>query len=152
MPENQGAYGSGPGGGLGVKHGEIASPQGPCGYDAEPNGGKSLKGGDPTGRWAEHKETPNMMMGVSRDGLAANPSAGGDIITPMSTSKSEMPGLSGSSGTGPTGAAKISSPWGHGTAGWEGSSTNGGGKGSQPSTSAGMGGTGGANVTPKSTY
>jgi hypothetical protein len=121
---NDGQLGRGDAG-LGHKHGQIGSPQSPCGYNAEPNGGPSQKGGDQTGRWGEWPETQNEMMGVARDGLAANPTASGDIVTPMSSSKSEMPGLKGSSGTGPTGAGKISSPWTeNSTAGWEGSSTN----------------------------
>jgi hypothetical protein len=148
MPENQGSYGSMRGSQHWHKHGEIQSPQGPCGYDAQPNGGPSLKGGDPTGRWAEHKETPNLMMGVARDGLKSSPDATGEIVTPMSTAKSEMPGLTGSSGTGPTGEGRISTPWGHGTAGWEGSSTNASGKGSQPTSSPGMGSNEGAGAKP----
>lgn len=128
---------------------KITGPWGTCPYHAEPNGGPSIKGGDPTGRWAEHKETPNLLMGVARDGLSASPTATGDIVTPMSTAKSEMPGLSGSSGTGPTGEGKISTPWGHGTAGWEGSSTGGTG-GSSPTNTPGTGSTQGAGA--KSTY
>ncbi len=125
MPINLGQGSNGTGQpGLGNKHGEIASPQGPCGYEATPNGGPSQKGGDQTGRWGEHPETSNIMMTVARDGLAASPTASGSIVTPMSTAKSEMPGLKGSDGTGPKGQGGISSPWSDTSyAGRDGSST-----------------------------
>lgn len=108
------AEGAGPGGGLGNQHGPIGSPLEPCPYDVTPNGGPSVKGGDPDGPFGRFKETPNLMEGVARDGLKASPTASGSIETPMSTSSASMPGLTGnSSGTGPTsgGGAKISSPW-----------------------------------------
>ena len=151
MDSNYGSSGSGSGGGLGTPHGKIMSPQEPCPYTAEPNGGPSIKGGDPTSPFGQHKETPNQLMGVSRDGLAANSSASGSIVTPMSTSSASMPGLSGSAGTGPKGEGGISTPWGHGTSGWNGSSTNGLG-GSTPTPTSGMGGSDGANVPAKTTY
>lgn len=118
MPEGREfAYGSG-GPGLGTMHGKIGSPQEPCGYEITPNGGGSQKGGEPNGPFGSHKETPNEMMGVARDSMSGAPQqgfgnlgSGGGISTPMDTSTA-MPGLSGqSSGTGPTGGAKISSPW-----------------------------------------
>lgn len=105
------AYGAGPGGGLGTKHGGIASPQGPCGYDITPNGGGSQKGGEPMGPFGSHKESPNEMMGVARDSMTGNPSSQGGFVTPMDTSNSAMPGITGqSSGTGPNNGG-ISSPW-----------------------------------------
>lgn len=107
------AEGAGPGGGLGNAHGPIGSPLEPCPYDAQPNGGPSIKGGDPDGPFGKFKETPNLMEGVARDGLKASPTATGAIETPMSTSSAAMPGLTGSAGTGSTsgGGAKISSPF-----------------------------------------
>jgi len=106
--------------GYGPMHGQIATPQGPCKYSIEPNGGKSVKGGEPMGPFGSHKETPNQMMGVSRDSMGGAPQqgfgnvgSGGGISTPMDTSAT-MPGVTGqSSGTGPTsgGGAKISSPF-----------------------------------------
>lgn len=104
-------YGAGPGGGLGNMHGQIGSPQDPCPYDITPNGGKSDKGGEPSGPFGAHKETANQMMGVDRDSMSATPTIQGGISTPMDTSTASMPGVSGSSGTGPTGGAKISSPF-----------------------------------------
>lgn len=102
--------------GTGPMHGSISTPQGPCPYSIEPNGGKSMKGGEPNGPFGRYLETQNQMMGVGRDSLSANQSAQGGIATPMDTSKSEMPGVSGSSGYGPTGGGKIAgpfvSPWG----------------------------------------
>lgn len=104
-------WGSGPGGGLGTKHGPLGSPAEDCGYSADPNGGASLKGGDPTGKWAQFKETPNQLMGVSRDGLASSPTAAGAIETPMNTSTAMPMGSGKSDGTGPQNGANISSPW-----------------------------------------
>lgn len=102
--------------GYGQKHGPFASPQAPCPYSVEPNGGRSKKGGEPNGPFGQHLETPNQMMGVGRDSMSANQSTQGGIATPMDTSKSEMPGVRGSSGYGPTGGGKITgpfvSPWG----------------------------------------
>jgi hypothetical protein len=51
------------------------------------------------------------MMIVGRDSMGGNLGTSGEISTPMDTSKAEMPGVTGSSGTGTTGAAKISTPW-----------------------------------------
>lgn len=117
MPEGKDyAYGAGPGGGLGTMHGPIGSPQDACPYSVEPNGGRSLKGGEPNGPFGSHKETPNQMMGVARDSMSAQPTIQGEISTPMDTSKSEMPGISGASGYGQSGGGKIVgpfvSPWG----------------------------------------
>lgn len=97
--------------GLGEKHGPFAGPWGACPYTITPNGGASEKGGEPKAPFGSHKETPNDLMGVSRDSMSAVPGIQGGISTPMDTSKSEMPGVTGSSGTGPTGGGKISSPW-----------------------------------------
>lgn len=141
MPKDQGAYGSGPGGGLGTPHGKIMSPQGPCGYEADPNGGDSVKGGVDYPPFGSHKETQSIFGTVTFDGQKANQDATGDIVTPMSTSSAAMPGLSGSSGTGPKVEGGISTPWGHGTAGANGSSTNGSG-GSSPNPTSGMGAAG----------
>lgn len=99
--------------GYGNMHGKIASPQGPCGYEVQPGGGPSEKGGETQGPFASYKESPSAMPIVGRDGLKANIQAGGSIVTPMDTSKSEMPGVRGSDGTGSVsgGKAKISTPW-----------------------------------------
>lgn len=102
--------------GTGAMHGKISTPQGPCAYSVEPNGGRSLKRGEPNGPFGSHLETPNQMMGVARDSMSANQSTQGGIATPMDTSKSEMPGVRGSSGYGQAGGGKIVgpfvSPWG----------------------------------------
>ena len=111
MPEgNQGAYGSGQSG-LGNMHGQIGSPQGPCPYDISANKTQSQLGGEPNGPFGQHMETPNEMMGVGRDSMNANLGVSGSIETPMTTSGAAMPGVTGSSGTGATGGAKISSPF-----------------------------------------
>jgi len=99
--------------GYGNMHGKIASPQGPCGYDVEPGGGKSKKGGEPNGPFGQHLQSNSPLPIVGRDGMSANPTIQGGISTPMDTSNA-MPGVTGnSSGTGPTGGggAKISSPF-----------------------------------------
>ena len=100
-------------GGLGERHGPFAGPWGACPYTITPNGGASMKGGEPNGPFGQYKETANDMMGVSRDSMQGAPGIQGGIATPMDTSKSEMPGVRGSDGTGPVsgGGAKISSPW-----------------------------------------
>src|SRR5262245_41185029 len=121
MPEGRDyAYGAGPGGGLGTKHGPIGSPQEPCGYDITPGGGPSQKGGEPNGPFGQHMQSQSVLPIVGRDGLQGGPQegfgnlgSGGGISTPMDTSTA-MPGVSGqSSGSGPTsgGGAKISSPF-----------------------------------------
>lgn len=106
--------------GYGEKHGSIASPQGPCGYEISQGGGMGQKGGEPSGPFGSHKQTGSMLPITTRDGMQGAPQggfgsvgSGGGISTPMDTSKSEMPGVTGSSGTGPVsgGGAKISSPW-----------------------------------------
>jgi hypothetical protein len=106
--------------GYGVMHGQIASPQGPCGYEVQPGGGASQKGGEPNGPFGSHKQSNSPLPIATRDSLGGNPQqgfgnvgSGGGISTPMDTSTA-MPGVTGnSSGTGPTsgGGAKISSPF-----------------------------------------
>lgn len=111
--------------GYGVMHGKIASPQGPCGYDVQAGGGASQKGGEPNGPFGQHKQSNSDLPIVTRDSMGGAPQQGfgnvgssGGISTPMDTSKAEMPGVTGSSGTGATsgGGSKIStpfsSPWG----------------------------------------
>lgn len=104
--------------GYGNKHGQIASPQGPCGYDIQPGGGRSQKGGEPDGPFGSHKQSSSVMPIVTRDSLGADPASRGGITTPMDTAPT-LTGVSGKSdGTGPVsgGGAKIStplgSPWG----------------------------------------
>ena len=98
--------------GYGVKHGQIASPQGPCKYDITPGGGASKKGGEPDGPFGQYMQSPSVLPIVGRDSLGANPTTQGGITTPMDTAPT-LPGVSGKSdGTGPTGGAKISSPLG----------------------------------------
>lgn len=106
------ANGAGPGGGLGNKHGQIGSPLDPCGYDITPGGGASKKGGETQGPFAQYQQSPSVLPIVGRDGLTANPSAGGGLVTPMDTAPT-IPGVRGGDGTGPTsgGGAKISSPF-----------------------------------------
>lgn len=106
-------FGSGVGGGTGTMHGKIASPQDPCGYELSANTTKSELGGEPVAPFGSYKESPNLMMGVSRDSMTANITVQGGISTPMDTSKAAMPGITGSDGTGATsgGEAKISSPF-----------------------------------------
>lgn len=111
-------YGSGPGGGLGTMHGQIGSPQDPCPYDITAAGGKGQKGGEPDGPFGQYMQSPSPLPITTRDSLAGAPQqgfgnvgSGGGIDTPMDTS-TFMPGVSGkSSGTGPSGGAKISSPF-----------------------------------------
>lgn len=107
------AYGAGPGGGLGNKHGEIGSPLDPCPYTITPGGGASQKGGEPDGPFGQHMQSPSVLPIVGRDSLKADSNAGGSIVTPMDTATT-MPGVTGSSGTGASGGggAKISSPLG----------------------------------------
>lgn len=107
------AYGAGPGGGLGNQHGGgIVGPLEPCPYDITPGGGSSQKGGEPQGPFGKHMQSSSPLPIVGRDGLTANPSAGGSIVTPMDTATT-VPGVRGSDGSGRTsgGGAKISSPW-----------------------------------------
>lgn len=114
MPEGRDyAYGAGPGGGLGTKIGPFGSPQETPPYSIEPGGGKSQKGGEPNGPFGAHKQSNSPLPIVGRDGMGANPTIQGGISTPMDNAGSAMPGVEGSSGTGPTsgGGAKISSPF-----------------------------------------
>lgn len=119
------AYGAGPGGGLGNDHGAgIKGPLEKCPYEITPGGGPSQKGGEPNGRFGQYKQSNSVLPIATRDGLAGAPQEGfanlggsqGRISTPMDNSSAAMPGVSGSSGTGPTGGGKISgpfsSPWG----------------------------------------
>lgn len=112
MPEDY-ANGAGPGGGLGNRHGPIAGPLQPCPYTITPGGGASVKGGEPNGPFGQYKQSASPLPIVGRDGLSANTSAGGGIVTPMDTAPT-LPGVRGGDGTGPTsgGGAKISSPFG----------------------------------------
>jgi hypothetical protein len=126
MPEGRDyAYGAGPGGGLGNKIGEIGSPQETPPYSIKADDGMSQKGGEPNGPFGQHMQSQSILPIVGRDSMNDSPQqgfgntgSGGGISTPMDTSKSEMPGVTGSSGTGATsgGGAKIStpftSPWG----------------------------------------
>lgn len=105
------ANGAGPGGGLGTKHGEIGSPLEPCPYTVDPGSGPSQKGGEPQGPFGAHKQSPSILPIVGRDGMGANVGAGGRIDSPMDNPASALPGVTGASGTGPTGAGKISSPF-----------------------------------------
>lgn len=114
MPQGKDyAYGAGPGGGLGNKHGQIGSPLDPCGYDIQPGGGSSKKGGEPNGPFGQHMQSQSVLPIVGRDSLGANNQAGGGIVTPMDTAAT-IPGVRGSDGSGKTsgGGAKISSPLG----------------------------------------
>jgi hypothetical protein len=115
------AYGAGPGGGLGTMHGQIGSPQDPCGYDITPGGGASKKGGEPMGPFGQYMQSASPLPIVGRDSMGGAPQqgfgnvgSGGGIVTPMDNSRSAMPGVRGSDGTGPVsgGGAKISSPLG----------------------------------------
>lgn len=114
MPIKDYANGAGPGGGLGAKNGDITGPwdPSPFGYVA-PNDGPSTKGGEPMGPFGSYMESTNPIMVVGRDGLTAQPTVQGGISTPMDTSRSEMPGVRSSDGTGPNkgGGSKFSSPW-----------------------------------------
>jgi hypothetical protein len=118
------AYGAGPGGGRGTKHGGIASPQGPCPYEITPGGGNGQQGGEPDGPFGSHKQSSSPLPITTRDSLAGAPQQGfanlggaqSRVKTPMDTAPT-IPGVTGqSSGSGPTGAGKIStpftSPWG----------------------------------------
>lgn len=132
-------YGAGPGGGLGTKHGPIASPAEGTKWSVSPNSGGGAKGGEPQGPFGQHKQTSSILPIIGRDSLGENLGASGEIVTPMSTSGAAMPGVSGSDGTGPTGEGKISSPWSDTSyAGRDGSSTRSGG-GSAPTNTPGMG-------------
>lgn len=118
MPKgNDYAYGAGPGGGLGNKHGPIAGPLQPCPYDITPGGGASQKGGEPNGPFGQYMQSPSPLPIATRDSLTGNTSAGGGLVTPMDTSTT-VPGVRGGDGSGPIsgGGAKIStplgSPWG----------------------------------------
>jgi len=120
MPEgNEYAYGAGPGGGTGNMHGKIASPLQVCPYDVTAGGGKSMKGGEPSGPFGQYLQSPSDLPIVGRDGMEANIQEGfgnvggsvGNIQTPMDNPTSALPGVTGSDGTGPTGGGKISSPF-----------------------------------------
>lgn len=114
-------YGSGPGGGMGTMHGQIASPLDPCGYDISPSGGGGVKGGEPSGPFGQYQQSSSVLPITVRDSLPGAPQEGfanlggaqGRFMTPMDNSKSAMPGVRGSDGTGAIsgGEAKISSPW-----------------------------------------
>lgn len=106
-------------GGYGNKHGQIASPQGPCGYEITPGGGGSQKGGEPKGPFGQHMQSSSVLPIVGRDSMSKSPQegfgnlgSGGGIVTPMDTSTT-LPGVRGSDGSGPTSGngAKISSPF-----------------------------------------
>lgn len=119
------AYGAGPGGGLGNDHGGgIKGPLEICPYEVTPGGGASQKGGEPNGPFGQYMQSSSLLPITTRDSLAGAPQQGfanlggsqGKVVTPMDTSTT-LPGVSGqSSGSGPSGGGKIStpfsSPWG----------------------------------------
>jgi hypothetical protein len=119
MPKgNEYAYGAGPGGGLGNKIGEIGSPLNNPPYSIEPSGGGGQKGGEPNGPFGQYTQSNSPLPITTRDSLGGAPQqgfgnvgSGGGIQTPMDNPSAAMPGVTGSSGTGPTGGGKISSPF-----------------------------------------
>lgn len=120
MPEGKEyAYGTGPGGGLGNMHGQIGSPQEPCPYEITPGGGGGQKGGERSGPFGSYTQSSSPLPVTTRDSLAGAPQQGfanlggsqGRVSTPMDTAPT-IPGVEGqSSGSGPTGGGKISSPF-----------------------------------------
>lgn len=119
MPEGKDyAYGAGPGGGMGHKHGQIGSPLEPCKYSISASDGGGQKGGEPNGPFGGYTQSSSPLPITTRDSLAGAPQegfgnlgSGGRISTPMDTSTA-MPGMRGSgAGTGSTGGGKISSPF-----------------------------------------
>lgn len=122
MPEGKEyAYGAGPGGGLGNRHGEIGSPLDDCGYSISPSDGNGTKGGEPSGPFGQFQQSTSVLPITVRDSLPGAPQEGfanlggsqGRFQTPMDNPSSAMPGVRGSDGTGPVsgGGAKISSPF-----------------------------------------
>jgi len=101
--------------GSGQKHGSIASPAGPCGYEITPNGGDDRTGGEDVSPFAQWRETPNTIMGVTKEEASyGTPStawkANGVFSTPLDNTTSI--GASGkASGSGPKDGAGISSPF-----------------------------------------
>lgn len=113
------SYGTGPGGGLGNDHGGgIKGPLEICPYEITPGGGPSEKGGERKGPFGQYTQSNSPLPIATRDGLPGAPQEGfanlggaqGRVVTPMDTSYT-LPGVTGqSSGSGPTGDGKISTP------------------------------------------
>lgn len=109
------------GGGTYIKHGQLASPQGPCGYEVPARGaGTQNEGGiNSQGTIGQYRETPNSSVEMAGRVTGNLPTQGklpaGEqrLSTPMDASQNGTSiGATGqASGTGPTGAGKISSPW-----------------------------------------
>lgn len=114
------AYGAGPGGGLANHmHGPIGSPQEQCPYEITPGGGASQKRGEPNGPFGQYMQSSSPLPITTRDSLAGAPQEGfmnlggsqARVVTPMDTAPT-LPGVTGqSSGSGPTGDGKISTPF-----------------------------------------
>lgn len=112
------------GGGNFNNHGKVASPQGPCNYDIPASGAATTggdTGGEPKGKVGAHKQTPGTTVTVKTyDGLQPGPgtmpSGEQRLATPMDASLNgtSIGAPGNSSGTGPSGGGKISSPWGSG--------------------------------------
>lgn len=105
-------WGSGPGGGLGTKLGQIAGPQEGMGYDisAAPKGGAEV-GGLNIGPFGSYKESPTILPTVTGVTIGENMGTDGALETPMSTSTAMLMGSGASDGTGPSGTGGISSPF-----------------------------------------
>lgn len=106
-------WGSGPGGGLGTKLGQIAGPQEGMGYDISAAPGPGIEtGGVNIGPFGSYKESPTIMPTVSCVKIGENMGTDGALETPMSTSPAMVMGSGGASdGTGPSGTGGISSPF-----------------------------------------
>lgn len=91
--------------GLGEKHGSIASPQGPCGYEVTVGSGTGQKGGEPGYPTQTGSEFPI----TTRDGFQANAGSGGAIESSMNQAGGIS--VSGSMGTGSQVGGGISSPF-----------------------------------------
>lgn len=110
------------GGGDFTKHGQIASPLQPCGYEIPSRGASSqagaVYGGESKGKVGAHMQTPGTKVQMeSYSGQAPSPGTmpAGErrLATPMDATllgiNTGTPG--NASGTGAQGSGKISSPW-----------------------------------------
>lgn len=94
-------WGSGPGGGLGTKQGQIAGPNEGMGYDIKAAPGPGIEtGGCGIGPFGTYKESPTIMPTVSAVSVGENMGTDGGLETPMSTSPAMLMGSGGSSGSG----------------------------------------------------
>lgn len=91
--------------GLGEKHGSIASPQGPCGYEVNASSGAGQKGGEP----GYPQATPSELPVTTRAAVQGNASSQGAIESSMN--QAGRFAVSGASGTGPKVGGGISSPF-----------------------------------------